>query len=120
MVGGNQIHRVCALGEQMDIPIVLSRTVIDDMEKAVKGSAPALETERSKLFISKELPFAAIQLQISVREYLRYLNSLHVSVKPRGFQIVPVDNPLFQFVVNAQTYIENGTTYINGREVSLI
>lgn len=100
--------------------IFIAKNVKHELSRIVNEHDPNLSTDRGDLFLADEVGMAAIRLNISTKDYMKFIDGLPTNIRPKAHQIAPVEEDQFQVVVNAPVTIENGTTLINGKEVTIL
>ena len=100
--------------------IKVSRNVSAELARIVAEGGTALSTGRGDLFLSDNLPFAAIRLKIPAADYLAYLTSLPMGERPNFSKVVPVDDLSFHIVINGIVKVEDGRTTINGKLATIL
>ena len=101
--------------------IRIARNVLLELESTIDQRQPALSTARGDLFLSDNLPVAAIRLKISVQDYFAFLASLTQPGQPEPFKVVPVDNAPFEIVIRGMVEVgKDNTAMIDGRPATIL
>jgi hypothetical protein len=101
--------------------IRIARNALAELENIVAGGQPALSTLRGDLFLSGNLPIAAIRLKIKVQDYFAFLASLPHPGQPELLKVVPVDSVAFEIVIRGMVEVGKGNVVmIDGRPATIL
>ncbi len=100
--------------------IRIADNVLHELAGFVANGEPDLITEWGNLFISPNLPVAAIRLSKPIGEYVAYLISHNKEQWPDFSKIVEVTGQPFHIVVNGAVTITDSKTAINGKPAVIL
>jgi hypothetical protein len=101
--------------------IIIARNVLAELENAIDQRQPALSTERGDLFLSDDLPAAAIRLKSRVQDYFAFLAALPQPSRPELCKIVPLNNVAFEIVIRGMVELgKDNTVMIDGRPTTIL
>ena len=101
--------------------VKIAENVLRDLAAFVANNEPAMVSEWGDLFISPNLPVAAIRLHKPINDYMKFLTSRNQGQWPDFSKIVPVTDQTFHVVANGAIVIQpDRTTTINGRPAKLL
>ena len=115
----DQFLGISSLSEIKKSLLRFAPNVIQAIEDAMhKG--PQFISARGKLYIIPSLPIGAISLSVSLVQYLTYLDTFPLKLRPKDINLIPWAHKKFDVIINAPVTVQKNRTLISGEEKILL